>query len=400
MTDQDAARGTPSVLLHGIGDFFDGTLDGHRTDVSSLLVRDGVVAEINPTATHADVLVDVRGGAVLPGLVDGHVHPVSGDWTPVQNSLGWIENYLHGGTTSLVSAGELHFPGLDPKILTPDLAVALVEVLAATRGGVTAGRSRLHIGTLLLIPGLRDEHFDRARAVGSGVAKFLFYPFDSDALRREAIEQVAACRERGIVTKIHTGGVSRSGLSTPTGADLVLQLGVDVAAHVSGGPIPMPDHDILRLAADGRCALEVCTSMNYRATTVVVEALRAHDGLDRLVVGTDTPGGTGVVPRGMLRNITLLTGVCGLTAGQAIAAATGNTARAHGLDVGVLAPGAPADLLVAGQVRGSTGESFAESLQLGNLPGLAMVMVGGAPLLYPRTDQLPPVEHTIHIEGC
>lgn len=398
MSHLDADVSNPSVLFHGIGDFFDGTLDGHRRDVSALLTRDGVVAEINPSTTSADVVVDVRGGAILPGLVDGHVHPVGGDWTPVQNAQGWVENYLHGGTTSLVSAGELHFPGLDPRTLTPELAVALVELLAATRGGVPEGRSRLSIGTLLLIPGLRDEHFDRARAAGSGVAKFLFYPFDTDALRREAVEQVAACRQRGLVTKIHTGGVSRSGLSSPTGADLVLELDVDVAAHVSGGPIPMPDDDIRRLAAEGRGALEICSSMNYRSTTVVVEALRAHDALDRLVVGTDTPGGTGVVPRGMLRNITLLTGVCGLTAAQAIAAATGNTARAHGLDVGVLTPGAPADLLVAGRIRGSTGETFAESLQLGNLPGLSMVMVGGAPLLFPRTDQLPPVEHQIHVE--
>ena len=49
----------------------------------------------------------------MPGLVDGHVHPVFGEWTPTQDAIGWIGNYLHGGTTSMVSAGELHVPGLD-----------------------------------------------------------------------------------------------------------------------------------------------------------------------------------------------------------------------------------------------------------------------------------------------
>jgi len=41
---------------------------------------------------------------VIPGLVDGQVHPTFGEWTPAQNSIGWIHNYLHGGTTSMVSA--------------------------------------------------------------------------------------------------------------------------------------------------------------------------------------------------------------------------------------------------------------------------------------------------------
>ena len=46
-----------------------------------------------------------------PGLIDSHVHPVFGDWTPRQGQLGWIDSTLNGGVTTMISAGEVHLPG-------------------------------------------------------------------------------------------------------------------------------------------------------------------------------------------------------------------------------------------------------------------------------------------------
>ena len=60
----------------------------------------------------ADQTVDANGITAIPGLIDSHSHPSIGEYTPAQNSLGWITNYMHGGVTSLISAGELHLPGL------------------------------------------------------------------------------------------------------------------------------------------------------------------------------------------------------------------------------------------------------------------------------------------------
>src|SRR5690606_26209201 len=127
---------------------------------------------------------------------------------------------------------------------------------------------------------------------------------------------------------------------------------------VSGGPIPMADEDLDRLVDETGFTLEVCSSGNYRSTIRVVRRLMERGGLDRLTLGTDTPGGTGVIPRGMLRNILFLSGVCEMSPGEAVAVATGNTARAHGLDVGVLKVGAPADLVIAGPVTGSAGTTL------------------------------------------
>ena len=155
------------------------------------------------------------------------------------------------------------------------------------------------------------------------------------------------------------------------GYDILSWLQPDIAAHVSGGPIPMSDEDLDKLIDHTSFALEICSSGNYGSTQRAVRRMSDKGQLARLTLGTDTPGGTGVIPRGMLRNLCFLSSVCGVTPAEAIAIATGNTAKAHGLDVGVLAPGRPADIVVCGPVEGSTGTSLADAIAHGDLPGVS-----------------------------
>jgi enamidase len=379
----------PRTLVRTIGEFFTGDLDAPTAAVSSLLIEDGRIAALDPPAgSAADTVIDAAGGAVLPGLVDGHVHPVFGEWTPTQDAQGWIGNYLHGGTTTAVSAGELHVPGLDYANLSADLVTALAEVARATTGRVRWSGAKLHAGTVLMVPGMSEGHFDRLARAGSILAKFIFYPLEDD--RAEAQRYQAWCRDRGLRTKVHTGGVSRSGASRVCGFDTLEWLQPDIAAHVSGGPIPMSDDDLDRLVDRTAFVLEVCSSGNYRSTLRLVRRMKERGQLARLTLGTDTPGGTGVIPRGMLRNVLYLASVCGLTPGEAVAVATGNTAKAHGLDVGVLRPGAPADLIVAGPVTGSAGTTLADAIAHGDLPGISLVLIDGEPVVAPRSRQTPP----------
>jgi enamidase len=44
-------------------------------------------------------------------IVASHVHPVFGDWTPRQNQIDWIDSFLNGGVTTMISAGECICPG-------------------------------------------------------------------------------------------------------------------------------------------------------------------------------------------------------------------------------------------------------------------------------------------------
>ncbi len=387
------------VLIENIGELFTGDIASPVREVARVLIDNGVVAAFDPAdAGQCDAVIDARGAAVLPGLVDGHVHPVFGEWTPTQDTIGWIGNYLHGGTTSLVSAGELHVPGLDYERLSPELVTSLAVVTRATTGRVRWSGAKVHAGTVLLVPGMREEHFDRLADAGAKCAKFIFYPLESN--RREARQYVEWCHARGILVKVHTGGVSRSGASQVCGFETLDWLQPDVAAHVSGGPIPMSDADLDALIDRTTFALEICTSGNYGSTLRAVKRLAASYQLHRLTVGTDTPGGTGIVPRGMFRNILYLTSVCGLTPGQAIAAATGNTARAHGLAEGILDVGRPADLLICGPVTGSAGTSLSDAIAHGDLPGIAYVLVDGEIIVAGRSRQTPPPSLTPRFSCC
>ncbi len=379
-----------TILIDNIGEAFTGDIASPTAPVTSLLVKDDRIASLDPPAgTKADAVINAKGGAVMPGIVDGHVHPVFGEWTPTQNTQGWIRNYLHGGTTTMVSAGELHVPGLDYNNLTADLMTELALVTRATTGRVRWSGVKLHAGTVLMVPGMDESHFDRLAAAGSILAKFLFYPLAPEN-REEATRYVRWCHERGLRVKVHTGGVSRSGANAVCGFETLSWLQPDLAAHVSGGPIPMPDEDLDALVDETDMALELCSSGSYRSFIRVVERLAAAGRLDRLTLGTDTPGGTGVLARGMLRNMLFLSSVCGLSAGQAIAVGTGNTAMAHGLDTGFLREGAPADIVVAGRIDGSAGDSVAEAIEHGDLPGISAVLIDGKAVVLGRSEQTPP----------
>ena len=134
-----------TLLIKNIGEFFTGDLAKPQLPVQSLLIKDKSIAAFDPPAdTKADAVLDAGNSAVMPGLVDGHVHPVFGEWTPTQDTIGWIGNYVHGGTTTMVSASELHVPGLDYENLTPDLVTSLAVVTASTTGRVrwSGGRWR------------------------------------------------------------------------------------------------------------------------------------------------------------------------------------------------------------------------------------------------------------------
>lgn len=391
-----------TTLITNIGEFFTGDLKSPTADVSTLLFENDRIKALNPPAdAECDKAIDAEGLAVLPGLVDGHIHPVFGEWTPTQDTMGWIGNYMHGGSTTMISAGELHTPGLDYNNLSADLVTSLAEVTAATTGRIRWSDVKVHAGTALLVPGMTEKHFDRLADAGAILVKFIFFPLEAN--REEAIRYTAMARERGIRTKVHTGGVSRSGSSQICGFDTLSWLQPDVAAHVSGGPIPMSDDDLAKLVDNTEFALEICSSGNYRSTYMVVQRLMEQGRLDRLTMGTDTPGGTGVIPRGMLRNILFLSSICEMTPADAIAVGTGNTAKAHGLNVGILKEGAPADLLIAGPVRGSAGSTMADAIAHGDLPGISFVIIDGEVIVETRSEQTPPpmqIAHFMDTPGC
>ena len=116
------------VVIRNIGLMLSGDIDRPILDADTIVVQDGIITQVG-RASDCDVeeprrIIDVKATAVAPGLIDSHVHPVFGDWTPRQNQLGWIESCLHGGVTTMISAGEVHLPGR-PKDIVGVKALAI-----------------------------------------------------------------------------------------------------------------------------------------------------------------------------------------------------------------------------------------------------------------------------------
>ena len=108
-------------------------------------------------------MIDAKGTTLAPGLIDSHVHPVAGDWTPRQNQIGWIDSYLHGGVTTMISAGEVHTPGRPKDVVgLKAMAIFAQRAFSAFRpGGV-----RIHAGAPVIEHGMVEDDFKDLAAAG------------------------------------------------------------------------------------------------------------------------------------------------------------------------------------------------------------------------------------------
>ena len=150
-----------------------------------------------------------------------------------------------------------------------------------------------------------------------------------------------------------------------------------MASHLNGGPTAAPIEDVERIITESQIALEVVQCGNYLALQNVSRLIHSHHALDRMIIGTDMPSGTGVVPLGMLRTISAVTTFSDIRAEEAVAMATGNTAVVYELNRGRIAAGYEADLLLVDAPVGSVADSALEALAIGDLPGIAAVFIDG-----------------------
>ena len=365
-----------SVAIVNIGRSHRGDLAGTPLDGDAIVCADGVVAWVGDSADvgrgdHERVL-DAGGAGVVPGLIDSHVHITFGDYTPRQQTVGYLESYLHGGTTRAITASEVHTPGRpsDPAGVKA-LAVAAQRCFAGFRpGGVT-----VHAGSVILEPGLTREDFDELRAQGVWLAKAGFGAFDGPL---DYVPVAQAARAAGLLVTCHTGGGSIPGSLDRIDAGAVIAMGAHVSFHVNGGPTAMAPQDNEKIVAEGgEIALQLAMAGNLRSALDICRLVREHGRFDRLLISTDTPTGTGVVPLGMFHLIAELVSLEGLTVEEAIAAATGSVGRVYGLDAGLLEVGRPADLLVLDAPLGSMGDDWAGALQVGDVPALCAALTGG-----------------------
>lgn len=376
------------VVIRNAATIVSGRLADPTVDTDTVVIRDGRIQEVgreaDVDAASVEHQIDAAGATIMPGLIDSHVHPVFGDFTPRQRMIDFIQSCLHGGVTSMISAGEVHTPGR-PK--DPEGTKALAILASKASENLRPAGVKVHGGALLLEKGLTEDDFAELAAAGVGLVgeigiSGVVQPEESEPMARWA-------QKHGMKVMVHVGGASVPG-SSVIGADLVLAMKPDVAAHVNGGPTAPPIAGVERILNESTIAVEVVQCGNVRALKEVAQLARRHDALDRLLVGTDMPSGTGVVPLGILRTLSWVAALGEIEAERAVACATGNIARVYGLDTGEIAPGRAGDVLIADAPRGSQAGSALEALRMGDTPAVAAVLIDGEVRVYGSRNSPPP----------
>ena len=386
-----------NLRITNIGAIVSGDIAAPLVDGDTIAVRDGLIAYVGaaqgaPPESADEVVIDAAGATVMPGLIDNHVHPVIGDFSPRQRVLDFIESCLHGGVTSMISAGEPHVPGRPrDRVGTKALAILAAKAFANARpGGV-----KTIAGAVILERGLTEADFDEMAEAGVKLVGEI--GLSAVCTPEEAAPMVGWAQARGMRVAMHTGGVSIPG-SNAIRADLVIAIRPDVASHVNGGPTRLPLADVERILDETECFVEIVQCGNTLAAQEVARLVAAKGMESRLILGTDMPSGTGVIPLGMLRTIAWVAALGGIDPARAVAMATGNTARLHGLNRGLIDVGREADLIVADAPIGSAAGTALETLAIGDTPAVAAVIVDGV-VKAGTSRNTPPAQRKVSVPG-
>src|SRR5258708_1009969 len=288
--DAPQATGPGKLVIRNIGLLLSGALEKPILDADTIVAENGKITAIGRAkdvdTESATTIVDANGTTVAPGLIDSHVHPVAGDWTPRQNQSNWIDSYLHGGVTTMISAGEVHMPG------------------------------RPH----------------------------------------------------------------------------------DVVGHINGVHAALPDDQIRCICEGCKRGLELVHNGNERSALFTLRTAREMGDLNRVILGTDAPAGSGVQPLGILRMVSMLSSLGEVPAEIAFCFATGNTARMRALDCGLIEVGRAADFVLMDKAQHSPGKTILDSVQLGDLPGIGMTIIDGI-VRTQRSRNTPPAGRVPEIVG-
>jgi enamidase len=377
------------LVIKNVGLMLSGDLARPILDADTIVAVDGRIAEVGKAGevdtTGAGKTVDAKGTTVAPGLIDSHVHPVFGDWTPRQNQIGWIDSFLNGGVTTMISAGEVHLPGR-PKDIVGLKALAITAQRAFFN--MRPAGVKVHAGAPVLEQGMVEEDF--RQLAESGVKLLGEVGLGGVKQGEEAKKMVAWARKYGIQSTIHTGGPSIPG-SGLIDADVVLEADADVIGHINGGHTALPLTQIRCLCESCTRAVEIVHNGNELAGLYAMRTAMELGQPERIILGTDSPAGSGVQPLGILRLISLLSSIGEVPAETVFCFATGNTARMRELDCGLIEPGLAADFVIMDRAQHTAGKDILESVRMGDLPGISMVIIDGQ-VRCGRSRNTPPAE--------
>mgnify|MGYP003329003462 FL=1 len=240
----------------------------------------------------------------------------------------------------MISAGEVHLPGR-PKDIVGLKALAI----ASQRWYENFRPSGVKViaGAPVIEEGMEEEDFKELAA--AGVTLLGEVGLGSVKAGDTAKQMVSWARKYGIQSTIHTGGPSIPG-SGLIDKDVVLEADADIIGHINGGHTALPDDQILCLCEQCTRGIEIVHNGNERSGLLAMRAAFDLGQPERVILGTDSPAGSGVQPLGILRMIAMLSSLGDVPAEVAFCFATGNTSRMRELDCGILEIGKAADFII------------------------------------------------------
>ncbi len=380
------------ILIQAIGKIVSGVFEAPLIKGDSILIRDGLIAAVGHGLDPGKgaTRIKANGATVMPGLIDSHVHPVIGDYSPRQKAVDFIASCVHGGVTRMISAGEVHLPGRPTGAIG---AKSMAIVGAQAWDNYRPGGMKVQGGGLLLQAGLTEADFEEMAAAGvkhlGEVGLGGYHDWGKVA------EMARWAKGRGMTVMMHIGGASIPG-SDAIGAEQALTVRPHIASHLNGGPTAPHLADIKRIIAETDAALEIIQCGNAAIIPRILELARQHDALHRVIIGTDMPSGSGVIPLGMLRTISWISALGGVPPEQAIAMASGTTAGIYKLRAGRIEVGFEADLAIMDAPIGSAADDALETLAIGDTPGVSGVIIDGE-LLLRQSANTPPARRQIEL---
>ncbi len=396
MAEAQGAAAAGKLVVRNIGLLLSGDLERPILDADTIVAEGGRITGVGKAkdvdAEGAAVVVDAKGTTLAPGLIDSHVHPVFGDWTPRQSQLNWIDSYLHGGVTTMISAGEVHLPGR-PKDIVGLKALAITAQRAFD--GFRPSGVKVHAGAPVLEHGMVESDFKELAE--AGVKLLGEVGLGGVKAGSEARQMVAWARKYGIKSTIHTGGPSIPG-SGLIDKDVVLEADADVIGHINGGHTALPVEQILELCVRCRRAIEIVHNGNELAGLFALRTARELKQLGRVILGSDSPAGSGVQPLGILRMVAMLSSLGEVPAEEVFCFATGNTARLRSLDCGLIEVGRAADFVIMDRAQHTSGNTLLESVRKGDIPGVGMTIIDGV-VRSGRSRNTPPATTMPEIVG-
>lgn len=363
------------LVIKNIGQIVSGNIQKPLLEGDTIVVRNGKIDQVGYFTSindrGIDQIIDAGGCQVWPGLIDSHIHVVLGDFTPRQKTLDFIDSCLHGGVTSMISAGEVHLPGRPSDALgLKSLAILAAKSFNKHRpSGV-----KVLAGGVILAPDMtKDDFREMADAGVTHLGEIgLGAVHDWDL----AAKLVNWAHMVGMKSMMHTGGASIPG-STVIGARELLQVQPTIAAHLNGGPTATPIEDVRQIIKESLVGLEIVHCGNIFAIKSIIELVKANDALHRVIIGTDMPSGTGVVPLGVLRTMASITSLGNVPPELVVSMATGNTADIYNLRRGKIVEGFDADLIIVDAPLGSQADDALTTLEIGDTVAVAAAIIDG-----------------------